>query len=101
MMNYFKTADPEDMSQGALSKRVHYLKCEEGGLRIMCEMTEKWFQEGKREGRREGKRKGSEQKARDVARELHSLGFSPQKIAAVVKVNSGTVKRWLSQPVQK
>ena len=96
-MNYFKTADPEDMSQGALSKRVHYLKCEEGGLRIMCEMTEKWFQEGKREG----KRKGSEQKARDVARELHSLGFSPQKIAAVVKVNSGTVKRWLSQPVQK
>lgn len=83
----------------------------------MCEMTEKWFQEGKREGRREGKRegvregkregvregkrKGSEQKARDVARELHSLGFSPQKIAAVVKVNSGTVKRWLSQPVQK
>ena len=100
-MNYFKTADPEDMSQGALSKRVHYLKCEEGGLRIMCEMTEKWFQEGKREGRREGKRKGSEQKARDVARELHSLGFSPQKIAAVVKVNSGTVKRWLSQPVQK
>ena len=100
-MNYFKTADPEDMSQGALSKRVHYLKCEEGGLRIMCEMTEKWFQEGKREGVREGKRKGSEQKARDVARELHSLGFSPQKIAAVVKVNSGTVKRWLSQPVQK
>ena len=100
-MNYFKTADPEDMSQGALSKRVHYLKCEEGGLRIMCEMTEKWFQEGKREGRREGKRKGSEQKARDVARELHSLGFSPQKIAAVVKVNSGTVKRWISQPVQK
>ena len=100
-MNYFKTADPEDMSQGALSKRVHYLKCEEGGLRIMCEMTEKWFQEGKREGRREGKRKGSEQKSRDVARELHSLGFSPQKIAAVVKVNSGTVKRWLSQPVQK
>ena len=109
MMNYFKTADPEDMSQGALSKRVHYLKCEEGGLRIMCEMTEKWFQEGKREGVREGKRegvregkrKGSEQKARDVARELHSLGFSPQKIAAVVKVNSGTVKRWISQPVQK
>ncbi len=75
----------------------------------MCEMTEKWFQEGKREGRREGKREGvregkregSEQKARDVARELHSLGFSPQKIAAVVKVNSGTVKRWISQPVQK
>lgn len=38
----------------------------------MCEMTEKWFQEGKREGRREGKREG---------------------------VREG--KRWISQPVQK
>lgn len=26
LMKYFKTADPEDMSQGDLSKRVHFLK---------------------------------------------------------------------------
>lgn len=30
-MDYFKTADPEDMSQGDLSARIHFLKCEEGG----------------------------------------------------------------------
>lgn len=37
LMRYFKTADPDDMSQGDLSKRVHFLKCEEGGYEIMCE----------------------------------------------------------------
>ena len=28
-MQYFKESDPMDQSHGALSKRVHYLKCEE------------------------------------------------------------------------
>lgn len=27
-----KTADPEDMNQRDLSKRIHHLKCEEGDL---------------------------------------------------------------------
>ena len=29
--DYFKTADPEDISQGDLSARIHFWKCEEGG----------------------------------------------------------------------
>ncbi len=29
MMQYFKTADPDDMSQGDLSSRVNFLKREE------------------------------------------------------------------------
>ena len=29
MMKYFMTADPGDMSQGDLSKRIHFLKCKE------------------------------------------------------------------------
>ncbi|MCD8074701.1 MAG: hypothetical protein LUF27_06665 [Lachnospiraceae bacterium] len=29
MMKYFKTADPDDMSQGALSKRIQFLKRED------------------------------------------------------------------------
>ena len=44
------TADPGDMSQGDLSKRIHFLKCEEGGNDIMCEITEKWLKEGRLEG---------------------------------------------------
>ena len=50
LMKYFKTTDPEDMSQGELSKRIHFLKCEEGGLKVMCEMSEKWIEEGRAEG---------------------------------------------------
>ena len=46
LMKYFKTADPKDMSHGELSKRVHYLKCEEGGLNTMCEITEGFVREG-------------------------------------------------------
>ena len=38
LMDYFKTADPEDMSQGDLSARIHFLKCEEGGYQEMCDI---------------------------------------------------------------
>ena len=50
---FFKTSDPDDMSQGALSRRVHYLKREEGGIKEMCEYSERIFNGGKEEGRRE------------------------------------------------
>ena len=60
LMQYFKTADPEDMSQGDLSKRIHFLKCEEGGYEIMCEVSEKIFAEGRAEGKTEGEKIGEE-----------------------------------------
>ena len=54
LMRYFKTCDPDDMSQGALSRRVHYLKREKGGIGEMCEYSERIFNGGKEEGLREG-----------------------------------------------
>ena len=53
LMKYFLTADPEDMSQGALSGRVRYLKREEGGQKIMCEVMDRIREEGRKEGRKE------------------------------------------------
>ena len=53
LMQYFKTSDPDDMSQGALSRRVRYLKREEGGIKEMCEYSERIFNGGKEEGRKE------------------------------------------------
>ena len=50
LMQYFKTADPDDMNHGDLSKRIHLLKCEEGGYQEMCEISEKIFKEGQIEG---------------------------------------------------
>ena len=47
------TCDPDDMSQGALSRRVRYLKREKGGIGEMCEYSERIFNGGKEEGRKE------------------------------------------------
>ena len=66
-MRYFKTTAPEDMSQGELSKRIHFLKCEEGGLKVMCEMSEKWIEEGRAEG--------EERKAKEVVFSLADRGI--------------------------
>ena len=52
LMQYFKTCDPDDMSQGALSRRIHYLKREEGGIEEMCEYSERIFNGGREEERR-------------------------------------------------
>ena len=52
LMQYFKTCDPDDMSQGALSRRVRYLKREKGGIEEMCEYSERIFNGGREEERR-------------------------------------------------
>lgn len=47
LMNYFKTADPNDSSQGDLSDRVHVLKCDKEGEDSMCAITQSFVDEGK------------------------------------------------------
>ena len=87
MMKYFKTADPQDMSQGELSNRVHFLKCEEGGYKVMCEMSEKWVEEGE------------EKKAKEVVFNLADRGMKAETIAEIVKMNITVVKQWLEGAV--
>ena len=79
LMKYFKTADPDDTSHGALSERVHFLKCEEKGLKIMCEVTDKFIQAGIKygieQGRKQGRKQGSFVKAREVTTNLARIGM--------------------------
>ena len=70
LMEYFKTADPDDMSQGALSRRVHFLKCEEGIL----------------------------QQAQVTAGNLARMGFPLKKIAQAVEVDAALVKKRIANP---
>ena len=93
LMEYFKTTDPEDASQGDLSKRVHLLKCEKGGWDEMCEVSEKWYKEGEAVGEARGEMK----KAKETAFELADMGLPVEKIAKAVKVNLDTVKGWFSE----
>lgn len=101
LMKYFKTADPDDTSHGALAERVHFLKCEEKGLKIMCEVTDKFIQAGIKygieQGRKQGRKQGSFVKAREVTTNLARIGMPIGQIASVVGVNTATVTRWLEQ----
>lgn len=49
LMQYFLKADPTDNSQGDLSRRVKYLKLEEGGRDKMCDIAKKYYNDGKAE----------------------------------------------------
>ena len=66
LMKYFKEADPNDMSQGELSKRIHYLKCEEGGYEEMCEISEKIYKEGIEKGMERGRIYGAVEAYKDL-----------------------------------
>lgn len=88
LMRYFKTADPEDDSQGALSRRVRFLKGEEGGVERMCELTDMIEMRGENRGRQEGKRA--------VAINLAGMGMTVDRIAQAVEENVSVVRQWLS-----
>ena len=85
LMKYFKTADPEDMSQGGLSERVHFLKCEEGGFEVMCDVSEKIYQEGEME------------KAKKTALNMAQKGFTADMIAEFVEVSADLVRQWIGK----
>lgn len=87
LMRYFKTADPGDMSQGDLSKRVHFLKCEEGGFEIMCEVSERIYAEGLSEGELNAKKA--------AACNMHRKGYPDAVIAELLEVSISVVGQWL------
>ena len=92
LMNYFKTADPDDDSEGELSKRVRYLKKEEGGVEIMCEVSDRIMERG----RKIGEEQGSEKKAQSTTLNLSRMGLTPEQIAGAVDESLEQVKRWLA-----
>lgn len=95
-MKYFKTADPDDDSEGELSKRVRYLKREEGGVDIMCEVSEKIMEQGRKIGEEQGRKIGEERKAHSTALNLSRMGLTPEQIASAVGESLEQVKRWLA-----
>ena len=99
LMKYFKTADPFDDSEGELSKRVRFLKTEEGGIEIMCEIMEKIREEGKQEGEligiREGRKSGMLESHKKTAWNLEKMGMPLDTIAKVVEEDVSVVRQWL------
>ena len=93
LMDYFKKADPEDMSQGDLSARVHFLKCEEGGYPEMCEVSEKIYKEGIIEGKKEGIIEGK----KGTAFNMKNKGYSDAVIADILDVGINVIQQWFAE----
>ena len=97
LMHYFKTADPKDMSQGDLSARIHFLKCEEGGYQEMCEVSEKIYNEGRLEGRLEGKLEGKLESKKETAFNMKMKGYSDAVIADILETGLNVIQQWLTE----
>ena len=109
LMQYFKTADPNDMTHGDLSKRVHYLKGEEGGYQEMCEISEKIYREGMEDGIAQvieqgiaqgvaqGIAQGKLESQKETVKSLAEIGMAVEDIAKAMKVSAEQVQEWLSE----
>ena len=85
LMQYFKTCDPDDMSQGALSRRIHYLKREEGGIEEMCEYSERIFNGGREEGLREGRQEGRWEERQAMIHLMRAQGIDEETIEKILE----------------
>ncbi|MCD7785676.1 MAG: Rpn family recombination-promoting nuclease/putative transposase [Oscillospiraceae bacterium] len=95
LMKYFETADPDDMSQGPLSERIHYLKCEKGGNDEMCKAAENLYNQGRAQGIEQGKLEN----AKEMAISLHESGVAEDLIAKAANVSVDLVRKWLGLSV--
>ena len=91
LMRYFKEANPDDMSQGALSERVHFLKCEKGGYEEMCEVAERLYNQGIECGLEQG----SMGKAREIALSMYADDMPVEAIAKYANVSIELVRKWI------
>ncbi len=94
MLRYFRTADPEDRSQGALSDRVHFLKAEEGGQKEMEDVVERIFQEGVEEGMEKGIERGQSTKEKRVVFRMLARGDKMEDIIDISEVSPEQIEQW-------
>ena len=75
------------------------MKYEEGGYKVMCQITEKFVQEGieigKEIGKEIGNKEGIEIGKKEAALNLAKRGIEMEAIAEIVNENVSLVKQWL------
>ncbi len=93
LMKYFKTADPHDNSQGELSKRVHFLKCEEEGRKVMCKVTDELVEYGMELGEARGRELG----IKSIVLRMAGRGKKMNEILADTGISLEVAERWLKE----
>ena len=93
------------MSQGPLSRRVRYLKREEGGLNEMCEYSQRIYNGGKEEGlalgRRQGISEGLQQGRREGISEGKSEGQLLMKKAMILSMKESGIDEAMIERILK
>jgi len=89
LMQYFTTADPYDMSHGALSKQVNFYKVEQEGVRFMKSLSQQIYEEGRVEGQA--------QIQREVTFRMAAQGHAISVIAQSINVAESIIESWLSE----
>ena len=101
LMHDFNCTEAADMHYGMLAEKTHYLKESRKGVEAMCKIMEELRNQIYEEGRIEGHAEGRIEQARETAGNLKKQGLSTEQIAATVEFSIATVEGWLvSDPVQ-
>lgn len=99
LIHDFNCSNPDEMHYELMAKRARYLKENQKGVAKMCKIMEdlrdQSFAEGKAEGREEGKAEGKDVKAREAAINMNADGMAISLIAKYVDVSEDVVKQWL------
>lgn len=89
-MQFFKTANANDGSQGALSKRINTIKTTEEGIAIMDDFSKKLYDAGMHDGRAEGE---TSEKYATARRMLAKGKYSLQDIAELTNLTIATIEK--------
>lgn len=94
MLQYFKTADPEDKRFGALSDAVYRHKDTKEGVLNMCKAVEDYANDRKREWIAEGKIESNNEKAAKVVRNLLAKNFTLTAALEIAGIDEETYKKY-------
>ena len=96
LMHDFSCTDANDMHYSLLADTTRYLKENPKGVREMCKVMEDLRNESFAEGREEGREEGRTEQARLTAENLKLHGLTMEQIAGAVGFDVETVRKWLT-----
>ncbi len=85
------------IDRGKLEEKTRYLKENPKRVKEMCKVMEDLREESFAEGREEGRAEGRKKQAQMTARNLSVQGLSVEQIAQAVGFSVETVEEWLAQ----
>ena len=108
LMQYFKTADPKDNSQGRLSKRIQKIKNPKEDFDIMDDLLKQYcdiakriaIEEGRAEGIAKGRAEGISEGKFDIAKRMLMKGKTTAEIVDITELSLAAVQKLQAEMLQ-